>query len=93
MLRRLTKMAWYCSGSTNTELIDNLSKAGLIENERVIEAMIGVRAVHQWRSGTNGQRLIEPTMPHQGHTRTHLSLLDMVLLSLHRTCMAMPASI
>ncbi|CAG7927876.1 unnamed protein product [Penicillium olsonii] len=46
MLRRLTKMAWYCSGSTNTELIDNLVKAGLIENERVIEAMIGVDRAH-----------------------------------------------
>jgi protein-L-isoaspartate(D-aspartate) O-methyltransferase len=51
MLRRLfTKathktqatMAWYCSGSTNAELIENLSKAGLIENERVKEAMTGV---------------------------------------------------
>jgi protein-L-isoaspartate(D-aspartate) O-methyltransferase len=35
-------MAWYCSGSTNTELIENLSKAGLIKHERVKEAMIGV---------------------------------------------------
>lgn len=35
-------MAWYCSGSTNTELIENLFKAGLIHNERVKDAMIGV---------------------------------------------------
>ena len=35
-------MAWYCSGSTNTELIENLFKAGLIQNERVKDAMIGV---------------------------------------------------
>lgn len=35
-------MAWYCSGYTNTELIENLFKAGLIHNERVKEAMIGV---------------------------------------------------
>jgi protein-L-isoaspartate(D-aspartate) O-methyltransferase len=35
-------MAWRCSGSTNTELIENLCKAGLIKHERVKEAMIGV---------------------------------------------------
>jgi hypothetical protein len=35
-------MAWYCSGSTNTELIENLFKAGLIRDERVKDAMIGV---------------------------------------------------
>lgn len=35
-------MAWYCSGSTNTELIENLFKAGLIHDERVKDAMIGV---------------------------------------------------
>lgn len=35
-------MAWYCSGSTNTELVENLFKGGLIKNERVKEAMIGV---------------------------------------------------
>lgn len=35
-------MAWYCSGSTNTELIENLFKAGLIHNERVKDAMMGV---------------------------------------------------
>lgn len=35
-------MAWRCSGSTNTELIENLCKAGLIKNERVKEAMLGV---------------------------------------------------
>lgn len=35
-------MAWYCSGSTNTELVDNLFKVGLIQNEQVKEAMLGV---------------------------------------------------
>lgn len=35
-------MAWYCSGSTNTELVENLFKVGLIKNHRVKEAMLGV---------------------------------------------------
>lgn len=35
-------MAWYCSGSTNLELVENLFKVGLIKNERVKNAMIGV---------------------------------------------------
>ena len=35
-------MAWYCSGSTNVELIDNLFKVGLIKDERVKTAMVGV---------------------------------------------------
>ncbi|KAJ5692075.1 hypothetical protein N7462_001498 [Penicillium macrosclerotiorum] len=39
-------MAWYCSGSTNSELIENLFKAGLIKNERVKEAMLGVDRAH-----------------------------------------------
>ncbi|KAJ5288468.1 Protein-L-isoaspartate(D-aspartate) O-methyltransferase [Penicillium angulare] len=39
-------MAWYCTGSTNNELIENLFKAGLIQNERVKEAMIGVDRAH-----------------------------------------------
>ncbi|KAJ5971124.1 Protein-L-isoaspartate(D-aspartate) O-methyltransferase [Penicillium vulpinum] len=39
-------MAWYCSGSTNTELVENLFKAGLIQNERVKDAMIGVDRAH-----------------------------------------------
>lgn len=44
LFHKITKsaMAWYCSGSTNTELIENLFKAGLIQNERVKKAMIGV---------------------------------------------------
>ncbi|QMW34096.1 hypothetical protein G4B84_009562 [Aspergillus flavus NRRL3357] len=37
-------MAWYCSGSTNAELVDNLFKAGLVKNERVKNAMLGVSA-------------------------------------------------
>ncbi|KAJ5210297.1 Protein-L-isoaspartate(D-aspartate) O-methyltransferase [Penicillium cf. griseofulvum] len=43
---RAMTMAWYCSGSTNTELIENLFKAGLIQNERVKDAMIGVDRAH-----------------------------------------------
>jgi len=39
-------MAWFCSGSTNTELIENLCNAGLIKNERVKDAMIGVDRAH-----------------------------------------------
>lgn len=35
-------MAWYCSGSTNTELVENLFKVGLIKDERVKDAMLGV---------------------------------------------------
>lgn len=35
-------MAWYCSGSTNNELVENLVKVDLIKNERVKEAMLGV---------------------------------------------------
>ncbi|KAH8428899.1 protein-L-isoaspartate O-methyltransferase [Aspergillus melleus] len=45
-LRRFISMAWYCSGSTNTELIENLSKTGLIKNERVKKAMMGVDRAH-----------------------------------------------
>ncbi|KXG49429.1 Protein-L-isoaspartate(D-aspartate) O-methyltransferase [Penicillium griseofulvum] len=44
--KRAMTMAWYCSGSTNTELIENLFKAGLIQNERVKDAMIGVDRAH-----------------------------------------------
>lgn len=46
-LARLAKsrtMAWYCSGSTNNELIENLFKVGLIKNQRVKEAMLGVKS-------------------------------------------------
>ncbi|KAB8254005.1 protein-L-isoaspartate O-methyltransferase [Aspergillus pseudonomiae] len=39
-------MAWYCSGSTNAELVDNLFKAGLVKNERVKNAMLGVDRAH-----------------------------------------------
>lgn len=39
-------MAWYCSGSSNTELIENLFKAGLIKNERVKDAMLRVDRAH-----------------------------------------------
>lgn len=40
--KRYLSMAWYCSGSTNTELVENLFKVGLIKDERVKNAMIGV---------------------------------------------------
>lgn len=39
-------MAWYCSGSTNTELVENLFKGGLIKNSRVKAAMLGVDRAH-----------------------------------------------
>ncbi|KAJ9312318.1 hypothetical protein DTO271D3_7476 [Paecilomyces variotii] len=39
-------MAWYCSGQTNSELIENLFEAGLIKNERVKNAMLGVDRAH-----------------------------------------------
>ncbi|CAI7600555.1 unnamed protein product [Penicillium pancosmium] len=39
-------MAWYCSGSTNTELVENLFKGGLIKDDRVKEAMLGVDRAH-----------------------------------------------
>lgn len=39
---RAFSMAWYCSGSTNAELVENLFKVELIKNERVKEAMLGV---------------------------------------------------
>lgn len=35
-------MAWYCSGSSNRELIENLASAGLIQHRRVKEAMLAV---------------------------------------------------
>ncbi|KAL4923288.1 protein-L-isoaspartate O-methyltransferase [Aspergillus undulatus] len=39
-------MAWYCTGSTNKELIENLSREGLIKNERVKRAMMEVDRGH-----------------------------------------------
>ncbi|RAL08429.1 protein-L-isoaspartate O-methyltransferase [Aspergillus homomorphus CBS 101889] len=39
-------MAWYCSGSTNNELVENLYKTGLIKSERVKIAMKGVDRAH-----------------------------------------------
>ncbi|KAI9373211.1 protein-L-isoaspartate O-methyltransferase [Aspergillus egyptiacus] len=44
--RRLSTMAWYCSGRTNNELIENLSREGLIRNERVKRAMMAVDRGH-----------------------------------------------
>jgi len=35
-------MAWRCSGNTNEELVNNMAKNGLIEDERVKRAMLGV---------------------------------------------------
>jgi len=39
-------MAWRCSGATNTELINNLANNGLINSERVKEAMLKVDRAH-----------------------------------------------
>ncbi|CAL3971790.1 hypothetical protein PZA11_005077 [Diplocarpon coronariae] len=39
-------MAWQCSGRTNTELIDNLFKNGLITSSRVRDAMAKVDRAH-----------------------------------------------
>ncbi|KAL5332685.1 protein-L-isoaspartate O-methyltransferase [Aspergillus crustosus] len=39
-------MAWYCSGSSNIELIENLCREGLIKNDRVKQAMIAVDRGH-----------------------------------------------
>lgn len=90
-------MAWYCSGSTNTELIENLFKAGLIHNARVKDAMIGVSSMDyhliQCPFLTYGPRLIEPIMLHHGRIRTRLNPLDMEPPYQHRTCMAMHVSI
>jgi len=35
-------MAWYCSGSSNAELVNNLFTSGLIKSERVKAAMLAV---------------------------------------------------
>lgn len=35
-------MAWFCSGSTNRELIENLYREELIKSERVKNAMLMV---------------------------------------------------
>ncbi|EAW09138.1 protein-L-isoaspartate O-methyltransferase [Aspergillus clavatus NRRL 1] len=39
-------MAWYCSGTTNAELVENLYNEGLIKNDRVKKAMMGVDRAH-----------------------------------------------
>ncbi|KAL2816352.1 protein-L-isoaspartate O-methyltransferase [Aspergillus granulosus] len=39
-------MAWYCSGATNNELVENLVKEGLIKNEKVKKAMMAVDRAH-----------------------------------------------
>lgn len=39
-------MAWLCSGTTNAELIENLYRAGLVKDERVKKAMLGVDRAH-----------------------------------------------
>lgn len=36
-------MAWYCSGTSNSELVENLFREGLIKSPRVKEAMKMVR--------------------------------------------------
>ncbi|KAI9315211.1 protein-L-isoaspartate O-methyltransferase [Dichotomocladium elegans] len=37
--RRKSTMAWTCSGDTNDELVERLKQAGIISNQRVIDAM------------------------------------------------------
>ncbi|KAL2841247.1 protein-L-isoaspartate O-methyltransferase [Aspergillus pseudoustus] len=39
-------MAWHCTGATNNELIENLSREGLIKNEKVKKAMMAVDRAH-----------------------------------------------
>jgi hypothetical protein len=36
-------MAWRSSGATNKALVNNLQRNGVIENDRVSQAMLGVR--------------------------------------------------
>lgn len=94
---RAMTMAWYCSGSTNTELVENLFKAGLIHNERVKDAMLGVSIEYINISDSlfflTWLRLIEPIMLHHDRIRTRLNPLDMGPPYQHRTCMAMHVSI
>ncbi|PYH41151.1 protein-L-isoaspartate O-methyltransferase [Aspergillus saccharolyticus JOP 1030-1] len=44
--RTLVSMAWYCSGSTNSELVENLYRTGLIKSGRVRDAMKDVDRAH-----------------------------------------------
>ncbi|KAM5537582.1 hypothetical protein V8D89_008660 [Ganoderma adspersum] len=39
-------MAWRCSGNTNTQLIHNMSRAGIISSDRVVAAMSKVDRAH-----------------------------------------------
>ena len=48
LANRAISMAWHCSGSSNTELVENLFKAGLIKNERVKDAMLRVSIIFQF---------------------------------------------
>jgi protein-L-isoaspartate(D-aspartate) O-methyltransferase len=47
----LTKMAWLCSGRSNKELIDNLARAGIVSNKRVINAMLSVDRIKYCMTG------------------------------------------
>lgn len=91
-------MAWYCSGSTNAELVENLFKVELIKNERVKEAMLGVSNIlhpvtkFSSCSSDTRSRLIEPTTLRRDPTRTRRSPSDMGPPSLLRTCTATLAS-
>jgi protein-L-isoaspartate(D-aspartate) O-methyltransferase len=77
LLRKFTRkqfsMAWYCSGTTNTELIENLSKEGLIKNDRVKKAMMGV-------SITLLLPLPPPSIPNSSSPRIHRSLPEFLTL-------------
>lgn len=47
-------MAWRCSGKSNTALIDNLYKAGIIKSERVCAAMASVDRALYLESSSRG---------------------------------------
>ncbi|KAI6714782.1 hypothetical protein JHW43_002625 [Diplocarpon mali] len=53
-------MAWQCSGRTNTELIDNLFKNGLITSSRVRDAMAKVSPPRHAGIATPRRLLIRP---------------------------------
>lgn len=61
--KRYLSMAWYCSGSTNTELVDNLFKVGLVKNEQVKNAMVGVSLPPIWNA-----------MPHLEQSQGHMKI-------------------
>lgn len=49
-------MAWRSSGATNEALIENLAQHGLINSERVKQAMLGVWTSRNARSNSSPDR-------------------------------------